>query len=89
MLETLLGVIGVLLGGVIYLKVKKDSAESLNENVDVKNKAGKLDAEVEKSKALLEAEEEKRKALASELSKEKGNKSNEELAKFFNDPSDS
>lgn len=89
MLETLLTIIGVLLGGLVYLKTKKDSAESLNENVDVKNKAGKLDAEIEKSKALLEAEEEKRKSLASDLQKEKGNKSNEELAKFFDDSSNS
>lgn len=87
MLEILLGIIGALLGGLVYLKTKKDSAEALNTNNDVKNEAGKLDANIEKSKALLEAEEEKRKSLASDLKKEEGNKSDEELAKFFNDPS--
>lgn len=67
-----------------YLKVKKDSAEALNENIDTKNKINELDKDASKNSGLLEAEEEKRKQLENEKNEKIKDTSLNTLIDFFN-----
>ena len=76
----LLGLLGLLLGGLLYNNTKRKSAEVLIENLEVKNQANALDKEASKNSGLLEAEEEKRKAIE----EKKNEESNKDPVDFIN-----
>ena len=59
-MEYLLGLIGLMAGSIIYLFVKKGSAEALLQNNEVKSQLNELDKVKAKNDGLLAAEEEKR-----------------------------
>lgn len=83
-LEYFLGGGAAILAALYYLWTKKNSAEALNENIDVKNEINELDKQVSKNDGLLESEEEKRKQLQDELNDEKKQSlSLIDLLKFF------
>lgn len=62
-MEYILGLIGLLLGGIGYLFVKKKSAEALLENNEVKSKLNDLDKDKAKNNGLILSEEERIKNL--------------------------
>lgn len=59
-IKYVLGLIAALAGAVIYLFVKKQSAEALLQNNEVKSKINDLDKDKSKNDGLLAAEAEKR-----------------------------
>lgn len=83
-MEYVIGIIGLLVGGLIYERVKRKSSEALLENLDSKKEDAKAEAQNEKSKALLEVEQEKREGLQNEEIKPESDLS--KLADFFNKP---
>jgi len=85
MIEFLLGLIAVLGGLFVYERGKRKTAESLNTNLESKEKVQQEQAKIDKVDALLAAEEAKREELKAELQNQLGKKLNEDLAKFFND----
>ena len=72
-MEYILGLLGVILGGIGYLFIKKKSAEALLENNEVKSKLNDLDKDKAKNDGLLDAEAEKRKDLFSSAEEKKNN----------------
>jgi hypothetical protein len=84
-LEIILVIVGAV-GLFLYNLVKKRSAESLLENLEVKQKINEQDEELVKKLALKDAESVKRQTLIDALEKDKGRKlTNKELVEFFND----
>lgn len=84
-MEIILVVAGAV-GLFLYNLVKKRSAESLLENLEVKQKINEQDEELVKKLALKDAESVKRQTLIDALEKDKGRKlTNKELVEFFND----
>jgi hypothetical protein len=59
-MEYLIALLGLMGGAVVYLFVKKGSAEALLENNEVKSKLNDLDKDKSKNDGLLASEEEKR-----------------------------
>lgn len=85
LLGALGAIIAALFGAVIYFKSKKDTAEALNQNIEVKEKLNEVSKEIAKNEGLSQAEEEKRKQLEDEANKEKEKGlTGEDLANFFN-----
>jgi len=83
-LEYLLGGGAAILAALYYLWTKKNSAEALNENIDVKNQINESDKEVSKNTGLLASEEEKRKQLEKELEEKRNeNPDRSSLLDFF------
>lgn len=79
-----IGIIVSLLGGLFYFKTKAKSAESLNENVETKNKINELSGETEKLAARNDVEQERRKAIQDHTEEAtKGVDTNEDLIKFI------
>lgn len=79
-----------LTGLFIYEKARRRNAEALNTNIDIKKQVNDLNKDVSKNEGLLAAEEEKRKQIEEKLKKDKdADISKDELADFFNKPSDS
>lgn len=84
-MEIILVIVGAV-GLFLYNLVKKRSAESLLENLEVKQKINEQDGELVKKLALKDAESVKRQTLIDALEKDKGRKlTNKELVEFFND----
>lgn len=54
------------LSTIIYLYVKKNSAEALNQNIDTKEKLNELGKDLSKNDGLLDAEEERRRLIEEE-----------------------
>jgi|688.fasta_scaffold1290130_1 hypothetical protein len=84
-MEYLLGTIAVLVGLLVYEKSKRKTAESLNTNLESKEKVQQEQAKIDKVDAQLAAEENKRNELQEQLDKKAERVLNETLAKFFND----
>jgi cell division protein FtsN len=85
LIYTLVGIIVALAGAFFFQKGKKDSAEALLQNQDMKNKLNPLDQQIAKNNGLLEAEEVKRQQMAEELKRKENEKlSDEELLKRLN-----
>lgn len=84
-MEYLLGTIAVLVGLLVYEKSKRKTAESLNTNLESKEKVQQEQAKIDKVDAQLELEETKRKELEDQLDKKAERILNEKLAEFFND----
>lgn len=84
-MEYLVGLIAILAGLFVYEKGKRKAAESLNTNIEVKEKVQNEQAKIDKVDAQLELEETNRSNLREKLNKNLNEKLNETLAKFFND----
>ena len=84
-MEYLVGLIAILAGLFVYEKGKRKAAESLNTNIEVKEKVQNEQAKIDKVDAQLELEETNRSKLREKLNKNLNEKLNETLAKFFND----
>lgn len=81
----LIGLGAALVATILYLWNKKQSSEALLENLDTKEKLGKLNARAERNSALLKWEEDKRDQLTKDAEKEKNKEvTNEDLTDFFN-----
>ena len=85
-MEYIVGIILALLGGLIFERTKRKSAESLLENVETKEKNLELDKDISKNRGLIEAEDEKRNQLKAEM-KDKLNETvdSKDITNFFND----
>ena len=84
-MEYLIGLIALLTGGLFYFKSKADSNKALTDNLESKEKVNENNAQVLKNEALSEAESIKRKELKSKVEQlSKDEKTNEELANYFN-----
>lgn len=79
-MEYLFGLIVVFLGGFLYERSKRKSAEGVIENIEVKKELLKQETLTAKNNGLLEAEEEKREEIKNENDK----KSLDDIARFFN-----
>lgn len=77
-----LGIVGA--ATLVYLYIKKQSAEALLENVDTKEKVNELGKDIAKNDGLLEAEEEKRAQLEKEKNEKLKDTSVSDLIDFFN-----
>jgi cell fate regulator YaaT (PSP1 superfamily) len=84
-MEYLVGLIAVLTGLFVYERGKRKAAESLNTNLETKEKVQQEQAKMDKVDAQLSVEEAKRVELEAELQKQLNRQLNEDLAKFFND----
>lgn len=80
-MEYLIGLLVALVGGLLYERSKRRSAESSLENIETKKQIVGLEKEQAKNNALIEAEKEKRE----EIKNDKSKKSLDDLARFFND----
>lgn len=81
----LIGLGAALIATILYLWNKKQSAEALLENLDTKEKLGKLNAKAERVSGLIKWEEDKREELTKDAEKEKNKEvTNEDLTDFFN-----
>jgi|GEM_PF-6264239 len=84
-MEYLIGIIGLLLGGFIFQRTKRKSAESLLNNLPVKEEAAKHEASVTKNEALGDAEKQKRADIESETKAKQDESTNlQDLERFFN-----
>lgn len=84
-MEYLVGLIAVLAGLFIYERGKRKAAESLNTNLETKEKVQQEQAKMDKVDAQLAVEETKRAELEADLQNQLNRQMNETLAKFFND----
>lgn len=84
-MEYLVGLIAILAGLFVYERSKRKAAESLNVNLETKEKVQQEQAKMDKVDAQLAVEEAKRAELDAELQRQLNGKINETLAKFFND----
>ena len=84
-MEYLVGLIAVLAGLFVYERGKRKAAESLNTNLETKEKVQQEQAKMDKVDAQLSVEEAKRAELEAELQKQLNRPLNENRAKFFND----
>lgn len=66
-MEYLIGIIVALLGGFLYQKSKRETAEARNENLEVKEDLLKTDAKIADNNAELKAEENKQEELKQNL----------------------
>jgi hypothetical protein len=80
-MEYLIGLLVALVGGLLYERSKRKSAESSLENLETKKQILNLEKQESKNEGLIEAEKEKREEIKNEQSK----KSLDDLARFFND----
>jgi len=81
-MEYLIGLIVLLLGGLLFERSKRKSAENTLENLETKKQILEVEKNVSKNNGLIEAEKEKRE----EIKNEKSKKSLDDLARFFNNP---
>lgn len=82
LIYSLVGIIVALIGAFFFQKNKKDSAEALLQNNDVKNQLNQSNQEISKNNGLLEAEKIMRQRLDEQLAaqkKESEKMSNEDL----------
>lgn len=84
MVNSLLALIAVAIGGFLYYKQKSDSADALLTNQQTKEELLKKDKEIMINDALSQVEESKR-AEVEEKIKDIKNVSNEELEAYFKD----
>ncbi len=80
-MEYLIGLIVALIGGLLYERSKRKTAESSLDNLETKKEVLELEKQESKNSGLIEAEKEKREEIKNEQSK----KSLDDLARFFND----
>jgi len=80
-MEYLIGLIVALIGGLLYERSKRKTAESSLDNLETKKQVLELEKQESKNSGLIEAEKEKREEIKNEQSK----KSLDDLARFFND----
>lgn len=81
----LLGLIGLLFGGIVYVNSKRKSAEALLQNQDVRTQLSKATEQEAKNDGMLQAEEQKRNEVKQEAeSKTKEVVTNEDILNFFN-----
>ena len=80
-MEYLIGLLVALVGGLLYERSKRRSAESSLENLETKKQILNLEKQESKNEELIEVEKEKREEIKNEQSK----KSLDDLARFFND----
>jgi hypothetical protein len=79
-MDYLIGLVVILLGGLLFERTKRKSAEGILNNLESKKEVLKIETETSKNKGLLEAEEEKRK----EIKNEEDKKSLDDIARFLN-----
>lgn len=84
MIQTLATLLAVFIGLFFYEKGKRNTAESLNTNLQSKEEVQKEQAKMDKVDAQVSVEEAKQIELQDEASKIANKVINEELAKFFN-----
>lgn len=72
-IKYIVGIIATLLGSIVYLFIKKQSAEALLQNNEVKTKLNEQDKEKAKNDGLLASEEEKRNNLLASVKERKNN----------------
>ena len=84
-MEYLLGLVAILAGLFVYERSKRKAAESLNTNLESKEKVQQEQAKMDKVDAQIAVEEAKRAELEAELQRKLEGQINENLAKFFND----
>lgn len=84
-MEYLLGLVAVLAGLFVYERSKRKAAESLNTNLESKEKVQQEQAKMDKVDAQIAVEEAKRAELEAGLKEKLERQLNENLAKFFND----
>jgi len=84
-MEYLIGLVAILAGLFVYERSKRKAAESLNVNLETKEKVQQEQAKMDKVDAQLAVEEAKRAELEADLQNQLNRKMNETLAKFFND----
>ena len=80
-MEYLIGLIVALIGGLLYERSKRKTAESPLDNLETKKQVLELEKQESKNSGLIDAEKEKREEIKNEQSK----KSLDDLARFFND----
>jgi hypothetical protein len=80
-MDYLIGLVAILLGGLLFERSRRKSAEGVLENLDTKKELLKQETLTAKNQGLLEAEEEKRKEIKSNEDK----KSLDDIARFLND----
>jgi hypothetical protein len=80
-MEYLIGLIVALIGGLLYERSKRKTAESSLDNLETKKQVLELEKQESKNSGLIDAEKEKREEIKNEQSK----KSLDDLARFFND----
>jgi hypothetical protein len=80
-MDYLIGLVAILLGGLLFERSRRKSAEGVLENLDTKKELLKQETQAAKNQGLLEAEEEKRKEIKSNEDK----KSLDDIARFLND----
>ena len=80
-MEYLIGLIVALIGGLLYERSKRKTAEGSLDNLETKKEVLELEKQESKNSGLIEAEKEKREEIKNEESK----KSLDDLARFFND----
>lgn len=80
-MDYLIGLVAILLGGLLFERSRRNSAEGVLENLDTKKELLKQETLTAKNQGLLEAEEEKRKEIKSNEDK----KSLDDVARFLND----
>lgn len=80
-MEYLIGLIVALIGGFLYERSKRKTAEGSLDNLETKKEVLELEKQESKNSGLIEAEKEKREEIKNEQSK----KSLDDLARFFND----
>lgn len=80
-MDYLIGLVAILLGGLLFERSRRKSAEGVLENLDTKKELLKQETQTAKNQGLLEAEEEKRKEIKSNEDK----KSLDDIARFLND----
>jgi len=80
-MEYLIGLLVALLGGLLYERSKRKTAEGSLHNLETKKEVLELEKQESKNSGLIEAEKEKREEIKNEQSK----KSLDDLARFFND----
>lgn len=86
-MEYLLGIIGLLVGALLFTRTKQKSAESLLENQETKEKLLEVDKAGLVDKANVEVEKEKVAALKEEHEKVSVNEETiKDILDFFNNP---
>lgn len=85
MITVLLAIIASLGGFGIFTWLKKNSAEALNQNVDIKNQVNKLDSQVAENQGTLDAEAQKRSQAEELVKKQQAVKDSiQDLTAFLN-----
>lgn len=79
-MEYLIALIVALIGGLVYERSKRKTAEGSLHNLETKKEVLELEKQESKNSGLIDAEKEKREEIKNEQSK----KSLDDLARFFN-----